>query len=1178
MLGKSHQTTKAEVALSLGIAIIEPNKNRINSPQEEELKKIKDDLIASHDLLASEVSQENKRHKKTEPDHSNEDLVNMDTDHIAIESTIPSPSPVGREKQDDEDLPRQTSITSPVNQEDDGLNYTNSNLPITYGRTLPTVVTTRQASSKADEEDEDSDMDLSSNGEYASKNRYDILGTGDVSKRDSYLKPSKKKSFNEIKEEQKQRLAAEKATRLVKQAAGAAAGKRRLEANYEKHAPKEQGTSTPSILCPDLPDPPSVVTPVGVPHSAFHNIMCQITAGPFVLHLHISKKDEILNRLLCTASHMKSSKSIADARSRIHNHIASELQFEVRLDPACVNVAFTSGPQLDSGYRAELQASAALESKLTVSSTRLLGTSPPAQTFKEEHLFPHIMAKLQLPGHAASEFGAIDKEVLKVLAHHNTRLESSLQYCPARIAVPTASMGFITTLFARVGTTYCLMYSTHLIDQGGPSLTQPMGSRTMIKDPTIPQLLHLLQSGTIMAFVPDLPVNTIEDLDPYATGHFVWLGSRAEAPLPAWNETITNLTSNVMSILLQTPELTQLALMDKESAFLALNTSFPLPSMGPPASIFIHNFPTSMTRHTPEMRALAVAEVYHINAAYDLGIDEDQIEQKITAGAWVGGLDFKAIDNKTTGKSTKEDRSKGMIFPLLDSAAGGEGRFRDCIGTHRLSARKERGQEIEVTTTYSTSKFATTHTGRVLNPQTVCIVRVCPGNIDMNAVQCYAIRAFFHKEYHCNIILLAFSFLHKIVEKEKTFYTEQAMQVLLEEDNDFLSLRSSIRNDLYGPSTTNASVIRSWGGIEFELAQSPSVLLDQLPISGPNGARTLFCPHMTCTIAPSVTKASLCQMLLTTFPSHYIKGVFLVPYTDATQEYSDWVVTVSPLFSEADREAFWEVLASAPPEGEVEETSPSVKLNRTLDNPEEYPYYQLRDSKRNQPSKFTTSKLTRTSKSSSSISSQKTNDLSSKSHRLAPTPLIKIEKSKSSVLTTQDRSPASSLNTRSSKGMYVTSDQLTKFQASLQADSRQFATAQLMEERTSRLASEAAHREEAMRQAEAIQSMASSVSAIKEVLVTAGEREQESKNTVAHLQDSFSLLTAMQHASMLREEEREREKLEDKRLLAEQRIRDQERQDRLDENNRKQMELLAALTAKVHLGGPSTTANPHSSS
>jgi hypothetical protein len=598
------------------------------------------------------------------------------------------------------------------------------------------------------------------------------------------------------------------------------------------------------------------------------------------------------------------------------------------------------------------------------------------------------------------------------------------------------------------------------------------------------------------------------------------------------------------------------------------------------------------------MRDLVLSEVLLINDLHELGLDTNLCESKILAGTWIGGLDVKKVSKNK--KDLVVTSSYGMAFPLLQDAPLGctFGCNRECTGAERTPLPNERSSPAKISTTYMASRLATTHVSKLSSPNwatMVCIVRVCSGDTgksDMSTVQIAAVRSYFHTNYQCNVILLAYSFTHKITGgRTKRFLPEVAMLVILEDEGEF-SLRTQIRNDLFGPTTKQTSVIKSHGGVEFELAQSSQVLLTQPPIQGPNGPRTLACTHMRCLISPDITREDLATLLTGTLPPHFSKGMFLLPIKEQEQEFADWVITVSPLFTTTLMGVFQESLLgwlSSRTPTEREPLLPYIELHSTLEAFGLYEYYSCKEEAK-LPSKplpllkkgpTDVSRITG-ARGSGASTARTTKSGGSLPIKSATQPLSRLTKPRLSsvqVVRPDLHSPASSLNTSTNSTVMVTMEYVEAIAEAHFAKAVAFATARLDKSEAETEKKVARQDAQLLLQAEQLQTTTGTISALKEDFRASEERATnnnlESKQSLAtlntqqvRLNDTVVTMAALMAASERREAEREQEKAQD-RL----------RQERNDELQRQSLELLARLTAQSNAqapGGPAGQQPSHS--
>lgn len=1194
----SNIRTKEYVQALLDGTIILPNPIRTNSQEEEDiLRQRKETLLAEVDKIET-VETQPKRFKPTsdQPIDETSDIDLMATDASATVSPLLTPSPSRREPPEVEET-RQQEQSSLIIQEQ--MHFTNSHSSTLYP---PKAVVTMTAEEQGNESDDDKSAMDQSAGEFASPNPFAALAADPsaLAGRQNYIlpPPATKKDLRAAKEALLERKAAEMETKRVKQASRTEANRRKLTEKFDALDPAA-GITVALSQTTIAPTPEEETVPIFIEYRDFSDITTEIVVGPLRLHIQISKNLSILDGLLKTAGKLRTIRSIEDARCEIQNHVASDLRFEVRLDPSSVNMDNTSGPQNDCGFRAEFQGYEASVNK-TVDHIKAKGRSRADSAFKKDDLFPYLLTKAKNRQYAFSEAGLIDKRVIAVLANDASRLASNLQYTTDRLAVDTKTLGFMATLFARVGPSFRLVSSTHLFDSMSPADTTSQQARKSANDPTLPQLRRMLQDGSVIAFIPSTQVATLEELQlSHGIGHFAWQTAKTLAPFDTWQDLTVQITSCIMQILLRSNDLEHIANLVKEQAYQALLYAPPLPSMGPPASLFIHNFPAEMTASSPDMRDLVLSEVLLINDLHDLGIDTTLCEAKILAGTWIGGLDVKKVTKDK--KDLVVTSSYGMAFPLLQDAPLGctSGRIRECTGAERSPILNERSSPAKFSTTYMASRLASSHVSKLSSPNwanMVCVVRVCSGDTgksDMSTVQIAAVRSYFHINYQCNVILVAYSFTHKINEgRAKRFLPEVAMLVILEEEGEF-SLRTQIRNDLFGPTTKHTSVIKTHGGVELELAQSSHVLLTQPPTQGPNGPRTLACTHMRCLISPDITREDLATLLTETLPPHFSKGLFLLPIKEPDQEFADWVITVSPLFTSTLMEAFQDTLQGwllLRPPTEREPLLPYIELHLTLEAFGLYEYYSRRevakppskplpslkkgltDTGRNSGSRGSVTSTARTTKSGGTMPTKAASQSLSK---LAKPKLTSVQAARADL-----HSPTSSLNTSTTSTVMVTMEYVEAIAETYFAKTVAYTTDRLEKSEAETEKKVARQEAQMLLQAEQLQTTTGTISALKEDFRASEERatssDLENKLALAtittqqgQLNNTVVTMAALMAASERREEERALERAQDKL-----------RQERNDELQRQSLELLARLTAQsnAHVPGGSAGQQPHNPS
>jgi len=1151
--------------------------NIINSPSlhEADSLRLRQDSHPEGTNQIETVESQTKRFKLIQED----DALPMDfmaTADSADSSQLLTPSPHGREQMEGEET-CQHLPSSLAHQED--MHYSHSTSTILYP-----PKTAGTPTSLSDDDSEDA-MAVMTPG--LGPNPFSVLASSrnppDVSGRCNYTLPPSAKDGRAAKAALLARQAAALESKRTKQAINSLANKAKLDAKYDA-ADAAAGITSSLSQTSIHPTADTESPPILVAHDALSEITHEIVVGPFRLHVQISKDPPTLDGLLKAAGKLRTIRSVEDARCEVENYVASDLRFEVRLDPSSVNMTLTHGPQNDCGYRAELQAFESFTK--TGAFVRDLGRARADSAFKKDHLLPYFLSKQKTPLYAASEAGLLDTRVMTVLAKDTAKLPSTLQYTTDRLAVNTASLGFIASLFARVGISYRLVSSTILFDAMSPLDTNSQQARRSFYDPTLPQLRRLLQEGAVIAFTPSTPVATLFDLQcSSGTGHFAWQASKLLAPLDSWLNLTTQITSRVMQLLLQNSELDHIASLVRDQAYQALIYSPPPPTTACPSSLFIHNFPAVMTTASPDMRALVLSEVLFLNDIYDLGLDTAHCEAKISAGAWVGGLHIKPATKDSRALVTSA--SYGMAFPLLSTSLdSGLGRIRECTGAERTPAPGERHSPAKISTTYQVSRLATSHITKLTSStwsSLICIVRVCSGDTgksDMSTVQVTAVRSYFHTAHQCAVTLLAYSFTHTVRGGKTTRHLpEVAMAVILEDESEF-SLRTHIRNDLFGPTTKQCSIIKSHGGVEFELAQSPQVLLTQPPTQGPDGPRTLACPHMRCLISPDISRAALATLLTTSLPLHYSKGLYQLPAKENGQEFSDWVITVSPLFTTSQLDIFRDALLAwttrTLPSGGTP-LHPYLELHPSLEAFGLYEYYHRKEEAPPPTKSLPLLKAGRQDQrrpqaGRGSKGSRTSSERTPKTAGLAATSVATPRSGSRQAIQPDTLSPPSSLNTSTTSTLMVTKSYVDSLAEGIIAQTMAYATDRLEKSEAAMQRGLARQEAQLLQQADQLQTTTSTISVLHADLKAAELRsattDSENKQVLAtlnsqHLQlnDTLATMAALVRAQAQREELREQE-----------RVQERLRQDRSDEMLRQSLDQLGRrLTDQFPnqtLGGP----------
>ena len=204
-------------------------------------------------------------------------------------------------------------------------------------------------------------------------------------------------------------------------------------------------------------------------------------------------------------------------------------------------------------------------------------------------------------------------------------------------------------------------------------------------------------------------------------------------------------------------------------------------------------------------------------------------------------------------------------------------------------------------------------------------------------------------------IPVTYAVTHKrTIGSAKEFLTEVVMMVFLEDEVIFQDARTTIRNEIFGSTSSNTSVIRSAGGINLELVPSKEFFANR-PQAGDLGAYTLTCRHLRLIVSPQMTRTDVITVALKTHPAHLIRGVFIIPYNNINQAYSEYVITVSPMFTESQADALritlgeWRKPRPADRADLAEGTDsqlpllePAVDLHCVLDTMDSYAYYLIK--------------------------------------------------------------------------------------------------------------------------------------------------------------------------------------------------------------------------------------------
>ena len=943
---------------------LSPNPIRNDSGNPESPRESEHFTAADIEILESENPQSKKI--KTGTDSApqvcypeNTGIMVTDTTLVGQNQSLNS-SPSGRSNENDHiDQVDQNSL-----QLREEMNYCSvGHPPIPYGPQRQDISVHTSAPiqpMQEDEEDDDSSREGETNSDVPSNNPYNLLKNNmeletEISNREKY---TKKRTFKDAKEDVLKKQAEAKAIKLVKQAASTAANQDKLESRYAALDPEADITAALSQASISA-TPESQTIPVWLDYQLFHDIKCDLVVGTLRAHVKLATDQPNLMKLLTSAAELRKIKTLEDMRTLLRNHITTVSRFEVHFDPGCIRMDNTAGPQNDCGYRAEMQAAASMDNK-TWAVVRELGLAPPDQVYKSTHLFPYLRGKASRKLHANSVDAAVDQRVIKVLSNDLLMLDSTLQYTMDRVACTTKQMGFIYTLLCKIGTDFQLLLSTLMCDEyemKGDSITLSQEQQLSMKNPTLSQLRRMLKEGAIVAFVPSHTVERLEDMQGRGgTGHYSYLGSKFPDQADLWAGAVDNLASQVTAILLRSPELNHLSIMEKEQAYHALDFRAPPAHVGPPSSIIVMNFPSSISKDTPANKALVLSEMLYINDTQKLGLDPAQIAKQVGYWCWVGLFNQRQVATKEG--TSDEDVTKGMIFPVPPEATGWEeGRFLECPGQARISQHGERSKPTEITTVYSVSQFATAHVSKVMQMKTLCSVRVGAGDREMNYVQRQALHSLFYHSYtKCKVILINYIMHHKEITRtpstqgpkkwnSKTeFLAEVIILVILEEENDWHTKHGSVRHDLFGPTTRSTSIIKTSGGMEIELVQSGQVIRDHRPTPGTMGAKTVYCPHLRCLVAPEISFQTMASTLLF-LQRHLIKGLIKIPpllhAVEGPELYGEWMVMVSPLFTQDHADQVLGMLEQITDVFELHDLSPSIELQTIPDAFKVYPYYFL---------------------------------------------------------------------------------------------------------------------------------------------------------------------------------------------------------------------------------------------
>ena len=650
----SRDVTREEVQKLLQSTNLSPNPIRNDSDNTESPRESEHFTAADIEILDSENPQSKKI--KTGMDAApqvcypeNTDIMVTDTTLVGQNQSLNS-SPSGRSKENDHiDQIDQNSL-----QQREDMNYSSvGHSPIPYGpqrQDISVQPTAPIQPMQEDEEDDDSSREDEANNDLRSNNPYNLLQNNmelesEISKREKY---TKKRTFKDAKEDVLKKQAEAKAIKQVRQAVNTAANQDKLDSRYSALDPEADITAALSQTSISA-TPESQTIPVWIDYQLFHDIKCDLVVGTLRAHVKLATDHPNLDKLLTSAAALRKIRTLEDMRTLLRNHITTVSRFEVHFDPGCIKMDNTAGPQHDCGYRAEMQAAAAMDNK-TWAVVRELGLAPPDQAYKSTHLFPYLRGKASRKLHANSADAAIDQRVIKVLSNDLLLLDSTLQYMIDRVACTTKQMGFIYTLLCKIGTNFQLLLSTLMCDEyemKGDTITLSQEQQLSMKNPTLSQLRRMLKEGAIVAFVPSRTVDRLEDMQGRGgTGHYSYQGSKFPDQADLWAVAVDNLVSQVTAILLRSPELNHLSIMEKEQAYHALDFRAPPAHIGPPSSVIVMNFPSTITKDTPTNKALVLSEMLYINDTQKLGLDPAQIAKQVGYWCWVGLFNQRQVTTK----------------------------------------------------------------------------------------------------------------------------------------------------------------------------------------------------------------------------------------------------------------------------------------------------------------------------------------------------------------------------------------------------------------------------------------------------------------------------------------------------------------------------------------------------
>ena len=1077
----------------------------------------------------------------------------------ATQSLILSPSLTSRENQD-VDRTDQKEMHSLLQQED--INYSKTDLPaVEIGAhrvqvTPPVPVVVKEETSEDEEQEDDGDEFSSTSSMEVSKVSKasgiapSINPYAPLSSHSSRSEPAAKRqaftkeviNLKDIKLAEQRRKDEIRKNKLVKQAANTKTNAEKLEVRFAAQdrvtkvdTADEITASLSQTSINSTPASPSV--PIILPHEVLWGINYELAVGHFRVFIQVAITETNVEQLSTVLGELRETTKLEDCKTKIYNHVGSSLRFNVKITPASFNMRNTEGPQYDCGYRAEWQAYTHHYNKGNKTTAYIKDAGASKSPEIKKLIIDYFQDKATLKSYASSEAGKKDKQAMAILNQEGAKLMTTLQYTTDRLAVPTKVYGFPASLWARIGTSFELASATILLDEIVHLSTASQEVRKSVNAPTFPQLRRILQEGAIIAFTPSSPVESLEEIQSIGgLGHFsTQFPDKSDHP-EAFENAIRFTADQIINTALLDPLLEHLRAKETKEAHNALDIRVPPIVYTAVSYLLVANIPQAIMDFSsdrgPELvqqaRATAKDQILHLNEYFELGLDLAYLDQTIDSGPRV--ILTERVKRSKTG-TTSDPVTVGLLFRLTPAAAEGWSPLvKECTGAARVTLPGERSQSTNIATVYHVTKIPNKLVPRVLSPKTaVCYVRVCAGNEVTNFIQGEAVRQYLWMHHQVKTIPVTYAVTHKrtIPGGSKEFLTEVVMMVFLEDEGVFQDARTTIRNEIFGSTPSNTSVIRSAGGINLELVPSKEFFANR-PHAGDLGAYTLTCRHLRLIVSPQMTRTDVIAVALQTHPAHLTRGVFMIPYEDINQAYTEYVVTVSPTFTESQTDALritlgeWWKPKPADRADLTEGTEslpllePAVDLHCFLDTMDSYAYYLIKPDQKASPQPQSTMSYSKavsggrldTSIAESIYSSKTPSTTEQGPHSVVKGKAKGKKKSKLTDHYAVERSPASSLKsfnstnaTISSASVSVTSAQLAKIQNSVSKIARSAIREMVDDVKQGMLQEAASHKAELHLQAESIHEMQGTLT--KAISITEAResertrREQEDKRLAA---------------------------------------------------------------------------------